>query len=43
MTVSRMLMKMASSLIGLGALVRNLTQVVAAVVDIENELAEAGV
>lgn len=43
MTVSRMLMKMASSLIGLGALVRNLTQVVAAVVGIENELAEAGV
>ncbi|MCP2275768.1 hypothetical protein [Nocardia amikacinitolerans] len=43
MTVSQMLMKMASSLISLGALVRNLTQIVVAVVGIENELAEAGV
>ncbi|TQM33402.1 hypothetical protein [Nocardia bhagyanarayanae] len=43
MTVAQMLSTMASSLIGLGALVRNLAQIVAAVVGIENELAEAGV
>ncbi|MEV0030045.1 hypothetical protein [Nocardia sp. NPDC050793] len=43
MTVSQMLVKMASALISLGALFRNLVQMVTAVVGIENETAEAGV
>ncbi|MFI2472944.1 hypothetical protein [Nocardia xishanensis] len=43
MTVAQMVSKMAQSLISLGALLRNLVQMVVGVVGIENELAEAGV
>ncbi|WP_067847613.1 hypothetical protein [Nocardia lijiangensis] len=43
MTVSQMVLKMATSLISLGALLRNLVQMVVGVTGIENELASAGV